>query len=127
MKTDEQFLQSQIIGYQREKSNNAYSKEWIDKSVEEGSIRCYSESDITIGHIPIAGGAYGVVYKATMKRNKMAVAIKTLFPDVHGREEKFYRKFVKEVVYSRSFLILLATCIQVYYTTTIYIIIDNYS
>jgi len=94
MKIDEQ---PQVVGRRREKSNNVYNKEWIDKSVEEGSIRCYSENNITMGHMPIAGGAYGVVYKAMMKHNKITVAIKTLFQDPHGCEEKFYR--IKEVVF----------------------------
>ena len=87
--TDEQ---TQIIGYQRKKPN----KEWIDKSIQDGSIHCYPKSDIDVGR-PIAGGAFGVVYKATMKRKKLTVATKTLYRDVHGNEEKFYRKLAKEV------------------------------
>ena len=89
METDEQ-----VIAYQREKLN----KEWVDKSIQDGSIRCYPKSDLDLGRA-IAGRAYGVVYKATMKHNRLTVATKTLYQDAHVCEEKFYKKLAKEVVY----------------------------
>jgi len=93
METDEQSSQSQVISYQREKPN----KERIVKSIQEGSIRCYPKGDIDVRLLPIAGGAYGAVHEAKMKHNRLIVAIKTLYRNVHDCEEKFYRKLAKEV------------------------------
>ena len=87
--------QSQVIS-QRGPSNEY--KEWIERSIEEGSIRCYSENDIKVGRIPIATGAYGAVFKATLKHNRMPVAMKTLVQRLGECEEKLYKKFVKEVI-----------------------------
>ena len=95
--TDERSLQSQVISHQREEPNNVYNKEWIENSIQEGSIHCYQKSDIDMRSLPIAGGAYGAVFEATMKHNRLAVAIKTLYRKVHSCEEKFYKKLVKEV------------------------------
>src|SRR6185312_14652527 len=95
METDERSLQSQVIS--KRGPSNVYI-EWIDKSVQEGFIHCYSEGDIKVGRTPIATGAYGVVYKATMKRTGMPVAMKTLVRRPGECEEKLYKKFVKEVV-----------------------------
>ena len=97
METDERSLQSQIISHQREEPNNVYNKEWIENSIQEGYIRCYQKSDIDMRSLPIAGGAYGAVFEATMKHNRLTVAIKTLYRNVHGCEENFYKKLVKEV------------------------------
>jgi len=96
METDERSLQSQVISHQREEPNNVYNKEWIENSIQEGSIHCYQKSDIDMRSLPIAGGAYGAVFEATMKHNnnRLTVAIKTLY---HGCEEKFYKRLVKEV------------------------------
>ena len=47
--------------------------------------------------LPIASGAYGAVHEATMKHNRLTVAIKTLYRNVHDGEEKFYRKLAEEV------------------------------
>src|SRR6185437_13539196 len=96
IETDERSLQSQVISHQREELNNVYNKEWIENSIQEGSIRCYPKSDINVRRLPIAGGSYGAVYKATMKCNRLTVAIKTLYPDA---QENFYRKLVKEVAH----------------------------
>jgi len=93
MEIDERSSQSQVIS-QRGPSN-VYI-EWIGKSVQEGSIHCYSEGDIKVGRTPIATGAYGVVFKATMKRTGMPVAMKTLVRRPGECDEKLYKKFVKE-------------------------------
>ena len=95
--TDERSSQSQVISHQRGEPNNIYNEEWIKNRIQEGFIRCYPKGDIDMRLLPIAGGGYGAVYKATMKHNKLTVAIKTLYRDIHGCEEKFYRKLVKEV------------------------------
>ena len=51
-----------------------------------------------MGRLPIAGGAYGVVFNATIKHNRLVVTIKTMYRDAYGSEEKFYKKLAKEVV-----------------------------
>ena len=96
MEIDERSSQFQVIG-QRGGPSNVY-KEWIDKSIQEGFIQCYSEGDIKLGRIPIATGSYGAVFKATMKRTRTPVAIKTLVRRSGECEEKLYKKLVKEVV-----------------------------
>ena len=95
MEIDERSSRSQVIG-QRD-PNNVY-KEWIDKSIQEGFIHCYSERDIKVGRIPIATGSYGAVFKATMKGTGMPVAIKTLVRRSGECEEKLSKKLAKEVV-----------------------------
>ena len=97
METDERSSQFQVISHQQRNPNNVYNKEWIENSIQEGYIRCYQKSDIDMRSLPIAGGAYGAVFEATMKHNRSTIAIKTLYRNVHGCEEKFYRKLVKEV------------------------------
>jgi len=97
MENDERSLQSQVTSHQQEKPDNFYSKEWIEKSIQEGVIHCYSEGDIQVGRTPIATGAYGVVFKAKMKRTGMPVAMKTLVRRPGECEAKLYRKFGKEV------------------------------
>ena len=105
MEADEKSSQSQVISYQQEKPN----KEWIYKSIQEGSIHCYPKGDIDVRLLPIAGGAYGAVHEAKMKHNRLIVAIKTLYRNVHDCEEKFYRKLAKEVgVY--DFLFNIRAC-----------------
>ena len=77
-------------------SNNIY-KEWLDKSIQVGYIHCYSESDIDVRRTPIASGAYGVVFKATVKHTGVIIAMKTLVPHAYDCEKKLYKKFVREV------------------------------
>ena len=76
-------------------SNDIY-REWLAKSVGEGSITQYSEEDLLertlLGH-----GGYGVVFKAKIKQSGVPVAMKTLFLNRYGCEEELYKKFVKEV------------------------------
>ena len=94
--SNEQFSQSQPT-VQENGPNNMY-KQWIRNSIRDGSIDCYLENNITINMIPIGRGAYGVVNKGTIKDSGKIVAMKTLFPEENNCEEKFYKKFVKEVV-----------------------------
>jgi len=91
-------------------------KEWFDKSIQEGDIHCCTENDIELDPLHIGHGAYGVVYKATVKEESrfgnivktilgkkhdtsgITVAVKTLFPNENGNcEEDWHRRFVKEV------------------------------
>ena len=95
-------------------------KEWLDTSINEGSIYCCPENGIKLDTLPIGIGAFGVVYKATIKQKNgigniaknilgrksnitdTTVAVKFLFPDSYGDcEEDLYQQFVKEVVYYR--------------------------
>ena len=95
MNSNEQY---QATAYQENRSNtnNTY-KDWIEDSIRGGFINCYSESSITINPFAFARGAYAAVHKGTMKHSRENVAIKILFPDEHNGEEKFYKKFAKEV------------------------------
>ena len=97
MNSNEQY---QATAYQenRSKTNNTY-KDWIEDSIRGGFINCYSESSITINPFAFARGAYAAVHKGTMKHSGEIVAIKILFPDEHNGEEKFYKKFAKEVCF----------------------------
>src|SRR5438128_7088992 len=56
--------------------NNPY-REWLDTSIRERSINCYSENDLTLNPTPIGRGGYAVVYKATEKNSGISVAVKT--------------------------------------------------
>ena len=108
-----------------EKSDNSY-KEWLDTSIQEGSIYCCPESDIELDPQYIGLGAYGVVHKATIKRRNglgnvaktifgkrrnslsgMTVAVKILYPDKHGKcQDDLHRRFVEEVVVKSDLLSL---------------------
>ena len=109
METDERSTQSQVVNRQQDKSNIVYNKEWIDRSVEEGYIRCYSGSDIKVGR-PIATGSYGVVSKATMTHTGIPVAMKTLVWRPDECEERLYKKFAKEVCFSFDSYCMLFHC-----------------
>ena len=95
-------------------------REWLETSIQDGSIFCCPESDIKLDDKPIAFGASGAVYKGTVglksrfniitkkiqgkRRNVlssgMTVAVKTLLSDnQHGCGEDLYQQFVKEVAY----------------------------
>ena len=93
-------------------------KEWLETSIHRGSIYCCPENGIKLDPLYIGRGAFGVVYKATIKQKKTGigniaktilgkksnassdttVAVKVLFPDRHGDcEEDLHKQFVKEV------------------------------
>ena len=97
MNSNEQY-QATVYQENRSNTNNTY-KDWIEDSIRGGFINCYSESSITINPFAFARGAYAAVHKAIMKHSRENVAIKILFPDEHNGEEKFYKKFAKEVCF----------------------------
>ena len=97
-------------------NNNSYN-EWLEASIQQGLIYCCPVSDIKLDPKRIGHGAFGEVYKATIKQRSgigyftrtilgkkhnilagMTVAVKTLFQYNHGDcEEDLHRLFVKEV------------------------------
>jgi len=98
-------------------SSNSY-KEWLHTSIQDGSINCCPESDITLDLKHIGLGSFGVVYKATVTAGSsfeittrtmldewhnhfsgMTVAVKILNSDNGDCEEDLHRQFVKEVAY----------------------------
>ena len=83
-------------------------KKWLDRIVEDGVIKCYTENEILeqtfVGH-----GGFGIVYKARMKHSGITVAMKTLSLGAYTSEEELYRKFTKEV--SRLYTLTLITCL----------------
>jgi len=92
-------------------------KEWLETSIHRGLIYCCPENDIKLDPLHIGRGAFGVVYKATIKQktgigniaktilgkksnvfSDTTVAVKILFPDRCGDyEEDLHQQFVKEV------------------------------
>ena len=56
-------------------NNNNSHKEWLEKSIKEGSIYCCPDSDIKLDRCPIGHGGFGVVHKATIKQQRFAKAI----------------------------------------------------
>ena len=95
-------------------SQTSYN-EWLETSIHEGSIYCCSGNDLELDPIYIGHGAFGVVYKATIKRKNgighilsrkpsissgTIVAVKMLIRGKHEDcKEDLYQQFVKEVVY----------------------------
>ena len=101
-------------------------KEWLEASIHEGSIYCCPESGIKLDPLHIGHGAFGVVYKATIKQKSSiakiilgkksnvfsdtTVAVKILLPDSHGNcEEDLHQQFVKEVAYYHPL------CLRIYF------------
>jgi len=72
------------------------SIEWLDKSVKEGVIKCFSESDI-LDQSVIGCGGYGTVYKAKMRHTETPIIMKTLLSNGHGCEEDMLKDLVTEV------------------------------
>jgi len=70
-----------------------FDKEWLRRSIEDGSIRFYSFDDF-IEPLCIGYGAYGVVFKAKTKTLGRMVAYKLL----HSQDDdEAFENFVKEV------------------------------
>ena len=68
-------------------------KEWLMKNIEDEIVRFYSFEDFTdIGCI--GGGAYGAVFKATLKKLGRTVAYKIL---ASHNENEMIENFVNEV------------------------------
>jgi len=86
-----------------ERSNDAY-KEWLDRSIQEGIINCYAGSDI-VEREAINHGEYVTVYRATIKRSGISVAMKSLSLNKCNCDEELHMTFVKEV--SITVLIML--------------------
>jgi len=94
-------------------------KEWLETSIQDGSIDCYLESDIKLHDNPIGLGASGAVYKGTARfksrfkiftkskdkrlsafSSETTFAVKTLLPDSqYDCGEDLQQQFVKEVAY----------------------------
>ena len=98
-------------------SDTSY-KEWLRASIQDGSISCCPENDITLDFQHIGLGAFGVVYKATVRPGSsfetitktmlgkwhngvsdMTVAVKILRSESGDYEEDLHRQFIKEVAY----------------------------
>src|SRR6185312_764350 len=90
----------------------------LETSIQEGSIYCCSESDLSIESTPMACGSFAVVYKATVKSNStlgkkqdipsgMTVVVKTFIPSSYGDLNDFYKLLVQEV--SHSAIVINAT------------------
>ena len=71
-------------------------KKWLDRIIEDGMVRCYSESDV-LNRTLVGHGGFGIVYKAKLKHTGMAVAMKMLSLGAYTDEQELYKKFVKEV------------------------------
>ena len=107
-------------------------KEWLEASIHEGSIYCCPESGIKLDPLHIGHGAFGVIYKATIKQKNgigsiaknilgrksnissdTTVAVKILYPDRHGNyKEDLHQQFVKEVAYYHPLCLLHLLCID---------------
>jgi len=95
-------------------------KEWLETSIQDGSILCCSENDIKLYDKPIGLGASGAVYKGTARfksrfkiftkskdkrlsafSSETTFAMKTLLPDSqYDCGEDLQQQFVKEVAYT---------------------------
>ena len=111
-------------------SDNSY-KEWLRESIQDGSIYYCTENDITVDLKHIIGfGAFGVVYKATVRpgnnfeiitkttlgeRHNGSVAVKILRSYEYGDcEEDSHRQFVKEVAHY-FLLCYIHICVKINY------------
>jgi len=71
-------------------------KKWLDRIIEDGMVRCYSENDV-LSRTLVGHGGFGIVYRAKLKHTGMTVAMKMLSLGAYTDEEELYKKFVKEV------------------------------
>ena len=96
-------------------------KEWVETSIHEGSIYCCPENALDLDPLYIGNGAFGVVYRETIKQetgiannffSDTTVAVKILFPDRHGDcEEDLHKQFVKEVRGRLLSSVIISFCI----------------
>ena len=77
----------------RNMASSQSDKEWLRKSIEDGSIRFYSFDDF-IDQLWIGSGGYGTVFKAKVKSLGRTVAYKLLHSQ---NEDGVIGNFVKEV------------------------------
>jgi len=71
--------------------------DWLDRSIQEGDVACFSESGI-LDRTFIGYSGYGVVFKARLKDSGLYVALKTLISSSISYDEKLYKRFVEEVI-----------------------------
>ena len=57
-------------------------KKWLDRIVEDGMVRCYSESEV-LNRTLVGHGGFGIVYKAKLKHTGTTVAMKMLSLSVY--------------------------------------------
>ena len=74
-------------------TDSAY-KDWLDKTVEDGAIKCYSDDDIT-ERVPVKHNEYVMEHKAVVKNSGLPVMMKTL--SFHNRKVDRYKDLVREV------------------------------
>jgi len=87
-------------------------KEWLRKSVEDGSIRFYAFDDF-IDSVHIGAGGFGVVFKAKAKTLGRTVAYKIL----HSQDDdETFENFVKEVGYDNDNVYVLDFFVYLRYT-----------
>src|SRR6185312_12787831 len=80
-------------------SSNEECKEWLNRKIREKSIPCYSESELKLDPTHIGHGGFGVVHKATIKKDGTIVARKTSSPGQYGDDGEYFKHLVKEVRY----------------------------
>jgi len=74
-------------------SSIAFDREWLRKSIEDGSTRFYSFDDFT-DSVLIGCGGYGVVFKAKAKTLGRTIAYKLLYSQ---DDDESFENFMKEV------------------------------
>ena len=83
------------------------SIEWLDKSVKEGVIKCFSESDI-LDQSVIGCGGYGTVYKAKLRHTETPIIMKILLSNGYDCEKDMFKDLVTEVCMLSLFYCLLS-------------------
>jgi serine/threonine protein kinase len=71
-------------------------RKWLDRITEEGAIKCYSENEL-VNRTFVGSGAFGAVFRATLKHSGITVAIKMMSIETYEDEQELYRKFIREV------------------------------
>ena|SRR6185437_5558041 len=88
----------------------------IENHIQEGNLKCYSQSDIDKSHMAvIAAGGWGVIYKGTIETSGEHVAIKKLLS--YKCETTVKKMLVKEVgadFFSVHFLLHINFIIYIY-------------